>query len=126
MELCRRAVDAGAALLVIGDTDSSVFPQELRSYTEERTQGDIRINLLVNYGWQWDVAAVPQRLRSSDVSRIDLVVRWGGRRRLSGFLPMQCAYADIHVIDALWPEMREEQFIAALHWYERQDVTLGG
>ncbi|HYG56203.1 MAG TPA: undecaprenyl diphosphate synthase family protein, partial [Burkholderiales bacterium] len=60
------------------------------------------------------------------IPRIDLVVRWGGRCRLSGFLPIQCAYADIFVIEALWPDMREEQFLEALRWYERQDVTLGG
>jgi undecaprenyl diphosphate synthase len=59
-------------------------------------------------------------------TRIDLVVRWGGRCRLSGFLPMQCAYADVHVIDTLWPAMRLEEFVAALHWYGDQDVTLGG
>jgi undecaprenyl diphosphate synthase len=49
-------------------------------------------------------------LGSHDVSNVDLVIRWGGRRRLSGFLPIQCAYADIHVIDSLWPEMTVEGF----------------
>lgn len=126
VDFCRHAVEAGCAVMVVGDTESSVFPDELRSYAERRTRGDLRVNLLVNYGWQWDVALLPSRLRSSEVSRIDLVVRWGGRRRLSGFLPIQCAYADIYVVDTLWPDMSEEEFIAALHWYERQDVTLGG
>ncbi len=141
VEFARSAVEAGAALHVIGDAESPVFPEALRPYTGERTPGDIRVNLLVNYGWQWDLSAVLERARydrrprrsdlpgllaSGQASRIDLVVRWGGRRRLSGFLPVQSAYADIYVVDTLWPDMELEEFIDALRWYEEQDVTLGG
>ncbi|MGB3428639.1 MAG: undecaprenyl diphosphate synthase family protein [Burkholderiaceae bacterium] len=65
-------------------------------------------------------------LAASGASRIDLVVRWGGRRRLSGFVPVQCAYADLRVIDALWPDMTLDEFVGALRWHEQQDVILGG
>lgn len=126
VDFCRHALPDGAALHVIGDADSPVFPEELLPYVDQRTEGEILVNLRVNYGWQWDLAALPQPLRSSKASRIDLVVRWGGRRRLSGFLPIQCAYADIFIIDTLWPDMCEEEFLAALYWYDAQDVTLGG
>lgn len=136
VEFAERALSEGVALLVVGDASSRAFPDELRPLVERRTRGDLRVNLLVNYGWQWDLktaltgpegASDPRgALASRDVSRIDLVVRWGGRRRLSGFLPIQTAYADLHVIDTLWPEMRAEEFVDALRWYARQDVTLGG
>jgi len=122
VDMCREIVNAGMALQVVGDTASALCPEELRAYAAARSCGDVRVNVLVNYGWQWDVA----RMHSASIPRIDLVVRWGGRCRLSGFLPIQCAYADIFVIEALWPDMREEQFLEALRWYERQDVTLGG
>jgi undecaprenyl diphosphate synthase len=125
------------AIQVIGDVRSSAFPAELARYTVERTPGDFRVNLLVNYGWKWDLASAIERaassgrdptecLASSAASRIDLIVRWGARRRLSGFLPMQSAYADMFVIDTLWPDMTLEEFDRALDWFERQDVTLGG
>ena len=65
-------------------------------------------------------------IASSDISRIDLIIRWGGRRRLSGFLPIQSIYADIYVLDELWPDFKPEQFYRALAWYQDQDVTLGG
>jgi undecaprenyl diphosphate synthase len=135
-----QAVAAGVALQVIGDSASSVFPQVLKQYAERRSSGDMKVNLLVNYGWRWDLATALTRvvapntgpsallplIGSSAASRVDLVVRWGGRRRLSGFLPIQCAYADLYVIDTLWPDMELEEFIEALRWYEQQDVTLGG
>ena len=65
-------------------------------------------------------------IHSKDISRIDLIIRWGGRRRLSGFLPVQSVYADFFVIDELWPAFKDEHFYAALSWYDKQDVTLGG
>jgi len=125
VDFAAQATQAGAALRVIGDSNSPVFPEALRPYTERPSPGAIRVNLLVNYGWQWDLSGGAQ-LRSSPASRVDLVIRWGGRRRLSGFLPVQCAYADIYVIDTLWPDMQPEELMEALRWYEKQDVTLGG
>lgn len=141
VDFARQAVDAGAALHVIGDCGSPMFPDALKPFAEARSSGDIRVNLLANYGWEWDLSAGLERARtegrrrrsgwhgllaSAQASRVDLVVRWGGRRRLSGFLPVQCAYADIYVVDTLWPDMEVEEFLSALRWYERQDVTLGG
>lgn len=132
-----------AALLVLGNTDSPMFPEELKPYTNRVKfgKGSIKVNFLVNYSWSWDLAHAFSNksahnfrksgfsfdyLASSDISRIDLIIRWGGRRRLSGFLPAQSVYSDIFIIDALWPDFQPEQFFEALRWYESQDVTLGG
>ena len=125
------AVEAGAALLVVGDTDSPALPDALRPLAERRAPGRIRFNLLANYSWRWDLtgggsARGKLPLRSAGVTRVDLVVRWGGRQRLSGFLPIQCSYADFAFTDTLWPDMRLSEFSDALAWYDRQDVTLGG
>lgn len=120
----------GADLLVIGDSSSKCFPEELLPYTRRTPVhgGGIRVNFLVNYGWQWDLSHMREdgRPYSSDISRIDLIIRWGGMRRLSGFLPIQSVYADFYVEDHLWPDYSDEDFANALEWYSRQDVTLGG
>ena len=47
-------------------------------------------------------------------------------RRLSGFLPVQSAYADFYVVDRLWPDFQPEDFHQVLAWYQKQDITLGG
>jgi undecaprenyl diphosphate synthase len=65
-------------------------------------------------------------IASAEISRIDLIVRWGGGRRLSGFLPIQSIYADFYVVDEMWPDFQIGQFHKALEWYQDQDVTLGG
>lgn len=57
---------------------------------------------------------------------MDLIIRWGGMRRLSGFLPIQSVYSDFYVIDHYWPDFQEDDLEDALVWYAGQDVTLGG
>ena len=116
----------GACLTAVGNTKSPCFPSELLPYARRRMplrQNEMRVNLLVNYGWDWDVK---NGFASRDLPRIDLVVRWGGMSRLSGFLPIQTVYSDICVLEELWPDFEESQFDRALEWYRRQDVTLGG
>ncbi|MDJ0306610.1 MULTISPECIES: undecaprenyl diphosphate synthase family protein [Dehalobacter] len=126
------------SLLVIGDTESKMFPKALLPYTRRTNvgKGGIRVNFLVNYGWEWDLGnlrtaeknkrKVIKELKSNDISRVDLLIRWGGRRRLSGFLPAQSVYADFYVLDDYWPDFKEEHFYDALKWYNTQDITLGG
>ena len=122
LEIWRR----GAALLVIGEEHSKQFPVELVAFRVRQGAG-IKVNFLVNYDWEWDLVGLKNGgLRSADVSRLDMVVRWGGGRRLSGFLPVQSVYADIFVVDALWPEFRPQHLDAALAWFGQQDRTLGG
>ncbi len=128
---CERKI----ALRVVGDATSSMFPEALVPYVEDRLGEGMRVNMLVNYGWEWDLrtaldrpgkGSIHERLASADVSRIDLMVRWGGMRRLSGMLPVQTVYSDFYVVDDLWPDYEAEQFYEALRWYAKQDVTLGG
>lgn len=65
-------------------------------------------------------------IASAEISRMALIIRWGGRRRLSGFLPFQSIYSDFYVVDELWPDYDIDQVHSALKWYQDQDVTLGG
>lgn len=116
----------GAALLVVGDDNSQLFPPALRQFRQRRGDG-MKVNLLVNYGWEWDLAGLKNGgLRSGEVSRLDLIVRWGGGRRLSGFLPVQSVYADFYVRDEYWPDFDPQHVEHALAWFRKQDQTLGG
>ncbi|MCL1991186.1 MAG: undecaprenyl diphosphate synthase family protein [Defluviitaleaceae bacterium] len=120
-------------VLVVGDAASKFFPDELRIYLQPVAVGNpkVRVNFLVNYGWKWDLKGidgghVTKDLKSKDISRMDMIIRWGGMRRLSGFLPVQSVYSDFYVVDALWPDYEDQHFIDAIQWYQKQDVTLGG
>lgn len=127
VELAASLVMEGADIRVVGQADSTALPAGLKRYMTRVSTGDVRVNLLANYSWKWDLAGLKQgEHRTSDVPPLDLIIRWGGGRRLSGFLPIQSVYADFHVIDALWPDFEEEHLAGALAWFKRQDRTLGG
>jgi undecaprenyl diphosphate synthase len=142
VDFASTVISRGVRLRVVGDASSPVFPQELEPLCRvPQGDGPLKVNMLVNYGWQWDMQMalqaaakgnghskrqITELLASSDVSRIDLIIRWGGCRRLSGFLPIQSVYADFFVIDAYWPDYEPQHMRQALQWYSSQEITLGG
>ena len=67
----------GVLLNVIENSKSPCFPPELLRYTEVKAcdEEKVRVNLLVNYGWGWDMK---NGFPSRNIPRIDLVIRWGG------------------------------------------------
>lgn len=120
-----------ANLLVIGNTNSRAFPEALKKYANHRVhfgRGLININFLVNYDWEWDLENLKEnkQLASHEIGKIDLIIRWGGRSRLSGFLPAQSVYADFYIINDYWPDFKSSHILDALNWYQNCDVTLGG
>ena len=128
-----------ADLLVLGNTESNMFPKELMPFALRRQRfglGGTKVNFLVNYGWQWDLKYyfcgegkdkdLLNHIKSKDISKVDLIIRWGGRRRLSGFLPLQSVYSDFYIIDEYWPDFTSDHLYSALEWYNNQDITLGG
>lgn len=125
---CVDAVDLlkkeDAQLLVVGRTDTPMFPEELLPYTTRTTfgKGGMKVNFLVNYCPMWDI----KHNISKEISRIDLIIRWGGMCRLSGFLPVQSVYSDFYVVPQLWPDYDKGHLSQALEWYNVQDITLGG
>ena len=131
MQLAQR----DAELLIVGNTESPLFPEELIPFTHRVKfgKGLLKVNFLVNYGWDWDLnqsikvkGPFINNIASKDISRIDLVIRWGGRRRLSGFIPIQTIYSDFYVLDDYWPDFKLDHLHQALDWYQTQDTTLGG
>lgn len=130
VEMVNMLKNEDCEILAAGNTESDMFPIELSDLTTRKRfgGGGIKVNFLINYSWEWDLKANKSvtYYNTDDISRIDLIIRWGGMRRLSGFLPVQSVYADFYVIDDMWPDFKKEHIEEAIEWYQRQDVTLGG
>jgi undecaprenyl diphosphate synthase len=56
---------------------------------------------------------------------VDLMVRTGGQRRLSGFLPWQSDYAELYFTDKLWPEFSRADYDDALAYFESVQRNFG-
>jgi undecaprenyl diphosphate synthase len=59
------------------------------------------------------------------VTEVDLLIRTGGEKRLSDFLLWECAYAELHFTDCLWPDFDEVAFKRALQDYSTRDRRFG-
>jgi undecaprenyl diphosphate synthase len=62
---------------------------------------------------------------TSPASAVDLLIRTGNERRLSDFLLWECAFAELHFSDCLWPDFDESRFRFALEDYGSRQRRFG-
>ena len=113
--------------------DLSRFPAPLRESIErvtERTAANRGLHLVIalGYGGREDIVNAArvaakqgkidkehfeEALSSHGLPPLDLIVRSGGERRLSGFMLYEAAYAELLFLDKLWPDMTAEDVDAA-------------
>lgn len=113
--------------------DLSRFPAPLRESIErvtERTAANRGLHLVIalGYGGREDIVNAArvaakqgkidkehfeEALSSHGLPPLDLIVRSGGERRLSGFMLYEAAYAELLFLDKLWPDMTVEDVDAA-------------
>jgi len=135
-----RLPDTGLQLFGEATALASDVPERdelIRLQREAEPGGSLLVHVGVNYSSRADLEALrrnglgkidgtPDRfLLSANVPAVDLVVRTGGHRRLSGFLPVQTAYAELWFTDTLWPDLTHGEFRSALAWYARQERHFG-
>lgn len=65
---------------------------------------------------QLDTAAIPDP---------DLLIKTGGEFRLSNFLLWQLAYAEIYVLDKLWPDFTIDDLRQAVSWFNGRERRFG-
>jgi undecaprenyl diphosphate synthase len=90
-----------------------------------RAELDSLLKAVTDRGFDVVCRAPSQFTLSAGVPPVDLVIRTGGQRRLSGFLPFQTSYSELWFTETLWPAFTHNEFAAALEWYEHQDRRFG-
>lgn len=66
-----------------------------------------------------------RRIGGGPPSDPDLVIRTGGQYRMSNFLTMESAYAELCVQDCLWPDFGHDELASALRDFSRRRRTHG-
>jgi undecaprenyl diphosphate synthase len=56
---------------------------------------------------------------------VDLLIRTGNEQRLSDFLLWECAFAELHFSDCLWPDFDERRFRCALEDFSGRQRRFG-
>jgi undecaprenyl diphosphate synthase len=138
-------------LRTIGRTDElPAGVQKLLAQTVEQTKDftDYTLVLALNYGARTEVvdaarayaaavAAGKEKLNdgswktfqrylyTADMPDPDLVIRTSGESRISNFLLMQAAYAELVFTPVLWPDFTKADLAAALAEYARRERRYG-
>jgi undecaprenyl diphosphate synthase len=136
-------VENGIRLGAIGDLDRlpGSVRERLASVRAEtaRCTGMV-LTLALSYGGREEIAAAAREacrrgtvdeatleasLWTAGLPELDLLVRTSGERRISNFLLWQAAYAELHFSDALWPDFREAELLAAVADYQGRERRFG-
>lgn len=144
----RRCLEQSIRLNVIGRRDRlSKDLQELIERSEQATAHctGMRLRIAIDYSAQYSLVETCRRLRPDEgidrssfverlaavdnaslpASEVDLLIRTGGEKRLSDFLLWECAYAELHFVDCMWPDFDERAFDDALREYARRERRFG-
>jgi undecaprenyl diphosphate synthase len=63
-----------------------------------------------------------------DINRLpdeDLFVRTSGEQRISNFLLLQSAYAELYFPKEYWPDFSDDDFSEAIHEFQRRQRRFG-
>jgi undecaprenyl diphosphate synthase len=141
----------GTRLRAIGDLSGlPKFAQEIVESTIEQTKDNnvSNLTLALNYGSRQEVlngiqsyaqeisasgncpktldwSTFSNYLETKDLPDPDLIIRTSGEFRLSNFLLLQAAYAEIFVSPLHWPDFDREAFIEALQNYIQRERRFG-
>lgn len=97
------------------------------------------VNVAISYGAKDEIVraaqkAVAQGLALSEESiaanldlplDVDLILRVGNAKRLSNFLLWQCAYAEIHFSETLFPALSKREFKKIISDFHKRERTFG-
>lgn len=138
-------IKKGVKLQVIGDI--SKFPQDLQKGIREsieKTKNGKNITAIIalNYGGRDEIIRAvnqissvkyqvssekdfSQYLDTKEIPDPDLLIRTGGEKRLSGFLPWQSIYSELYFTDVLWPDFSEKDLDEAIRDYQQRTRRFG-
>ncbi len=70
-------------------------------------------------------AVIQNKLTTKDYPDPDLLIRTSGEQRLSNFLLWQMAYSELYFTQTYWPDMRKDDFWAAIQEYQHRERRFG-
>lgn len=143
----KKMMKKGVRVTILGELEG--LPNTIRKIVDQLRKTylkneSIKLNIALNYGGKKElVKAIKQIVKDGiEIDRIneqliekhlytadqpdpDLVIRTGGRFRLSNFLLWQTAYSEFYFTKILWPDFDKKELKKAIDWYKSQKRNFG-
>ena len=113
----------------------------IRSINITKNCKNIRVNLAINYGSKHEILNTLKILKKSQIKVTeknfekklytkgipdpDLLIRTGGKKRLSNFLLWQLSYSELYFIDKLWPDFTVGDYNKILKHFRKVKRNFG-
>lgn len=142
-----RMMQKGVRVSILGEVAG--LPEAIKKLIEQIKKvyiknESIKLNIALNYGGKKELIKaikdivkqgievkkineelLEKHLYTANQSDPDLVIRTGGRIRLSNFLLWQTAYSELYFTKTLWPDFNGKEFKKAINWYKTQKRNFG-
>ena len=115
--------------------------QAMRDIEEKTSQNDaITLWTCLSYGGRAEIAAaaiaaaakgtiteesLSQNMWTAEMPDPDIIIRTGGEKRLSNFLPWQSVYSELFFTETLCPDFNKEEFDAILEEFAQRERRRG-
>lgn len=136
-ELRAQPSGQGVRIKILGrKTDfAPALQAEMEKLEQESAEGEFETTIWValSYGGRAEIVAAvneaiknnrpvteesfPQLMWSAGMPNPDIIIRTGGDKRLSNFLPWQSVYSELFFSDTYWPAFTKEEFTRILSDY---------
>ena len=109
----------GTLVLALNYSSRTEIQDAVQRIFRERAEGAISADMPID----WE--CIKSHLDTSDIPDPDLIIRTSGECRLSNFLLLQAAYAELIFTPVLWPDFDHDTFQKALDEYARRERRYG-
>ena len=146
--LAIKLIQKGAKFRLLGDINK--FPKDIAEKTldlinKSKKNTTITTTFALNYGGRDEILRAVKKIvkagvKAEDITEEkfasyldtagipdpDLIIRTGGEKRLSGYLPWQSVYAELYFTPTLFPDFTPDELDKALADYQNRDRRFGG
>ena len=135
-------INNGIKINIIGEI--SKLPNKLKlilKETKNKTKKNkkIEVNLALNYGSKMELINTFKKIRLKKINEKninknlytgkhpdpDILIRTGGRKRLSNFMLWQLAYSELYFTEVFWPAFRQIDYWRAIRVWQQRDRRFG-
>jgi len=104
--------------LALNYSSRNELTDAVRSIAKDAQSGEIELKEI-----NWDLIAA--RLYTAEIPDPDLIIRTSGETRLSNFLMMQSAYAELFFTPVFWPDFTKEHLREAIESFQKRERRFG-
>lgn len=138
--------DLNADLTFLGDIDG--LPEKTRNAIHAMEKdfaipgATFHVHLAINYGGREELAHaytellaqgkttvteedITEALYTRGIPDVELILRTGGHKRLSGFMPWQAIYSEFYFTETFWPGLQDEEIHTALEFFNEEERNFG-